>query len=68
MRALHLIMERVAEGNDASCFKLYACRGAGKGCTRNKYRERKIHCPDCVEARNEETLEQLESRLRGGDA
>jgi hypothetical protein len=49
--------------------KLWACRGVGKGCTRNKYRTSAKPCDDCVLAHDEnETLEQLYARVNRGDA
>ncbi|MDE2103553.1 MAG: hypothetical protein KGL39_40310 [Patescibacteria group bacterium] len=68
MSDLQMILERVAPGRDASCFKMWACRGEGRGCTRNKYRNQKKHCDDCVEAREKETLGELQERLSRGDA
>lgn len=63
MSEIKMILERVAYGQGPKCFKLWACRGEGKGCTRNKFRNRKIHCDDCVETNDAETLEQLQSRM-----
>lgn len=52
-------------------FWLYACRGAGKGCTRNSFlRDPKLQkrCEDCVPARNAETVGELVARLATLDA
>ena len=68
MSDLDFIMERVKPGRTADCFQMWACRGAGRGCARNKYRERKKHCADCVLAHENETLEHLHKRLARGDA
>lgn len=65
---LEMILVKVGKGNSPEDFKLYACRGAGKGCKRNTYRARKKQCDDCVEARDEETMQQLMDRLARGDA
>lgn len=62
---LSMIMARDTHGK----LKLWACRGVGKGCTRNKYRASKAPCDDCVPAHDEnETLGQLVERLARGDA
>lgn len=44
---------------------MYACRGAGKGCRRNAFRDPKSQkiCADCVPARDEETIGELMERL-----
>lgn len=65
---IKVIMEKVGEGRTPDCFKLWACRGAGKGCTRNKYRRRLVHCDDCVETSPHETLASLKARMDRGDA
>lgn len=62
---LDMIMHRDTDGK----LKLWACRGAGKGCTRNRYRTRKVPCDDCVPAHDEtETIGELQSRIERGDA
>ena len=64
-----MIMERVGTGSGPGAFALWACRGAGRGCTRNKFLSRKKHCDDCVPAHDmNETLEQLQKRIARGDA
>lgn len=65
---LKMILERVAEGSTRSCFKLWACRGEGRGCARNKFRRRTTRCDDCVETHNEETIAALMARMERGDA
>lgn len=65
---LQFIMERVRPGNSADCFEMWACRGAGRGCPRNKFRKAKKHCADCVHADKGETVGALQKRLRRGDA
>ena len=65
---LSFILEKTGDGHSTLDFTLFACRGAGRGCKRNKYRQMKIHCPDCVEANPTETLAKLKSRLARGDA
>lgn len=65
---LEFIMERTGPGSGPENFALWACRGAGKGCTRNVHRNSKKHCEDCVLAGDaSETLEQLQKRLLRGD-
>lgn len=68
MSDLQFIMERVKPGGRPDCFRMWACRGEGKGCARNKYRNAKKHCDDCVPARDEETLGELQKRIAAGDA
>jgi hypothetical protein len=65
---LEMIMERVGPGNKPESFRMWACRGAGRGCQRNKHRNVTRHCDDCVPADDDETLEQLDARMRRGDA
>jgi len=61
---VQFVMEKV--GDD---YVLWACRGEGRGCTRNRYRSRKTHCEDCVACRDpNETLESIIKRLARGDA
>lgn len=50
--------------------KLAACRGANKGCEiLKRQRKPKSPCPDCYVCEDEEmTLEELQERLREGDA
>ena len=70
MKSLMMIMERVRPGHGVDCFRLWACRGAGRGCKRNLFRRRKVHCEDCVETRDgrdSETLGQLLERMVRGD-
>jgi hypothetical protein len=50
-------------------FRLWACRGAGKGCDRNKYRRSVKPCDDCLGPLDENlTLDQVAARLKSGDA
>lgn len=66
---LKLILERIAPGSEITCFKLWACRGEGKGCKRNEFRERKKHCENCVDTNNEENPRRIiQERLKRGDA
>lgn len=62
---LSLILHRDADQK----FKLWACRGEGKGCARNKYRSRLKPCDDCFGPLPENlTLGQVVERLKQGDA
>lgn len=62
---LDLILQKEASGE----FELYACRGKGKGCKRNKTREKKAACEDCMGPLPEHlTLEEVYNRLNKGDA
>jgi hypothetical protein len=48
---------------------LWACRGAGKGCARNKYRRQHAPCDDCLGPLDETmTLGQVSDRLKQGDS
>lgn len=63
MSDLELIL--VKDGKD---FSLYACRGEGKGCKRNRYRISKKQCEDCKGPLPEDmTLEQVQRELAKGD-
>lgn len=69
MADLEFILEKVGPGNDESDFRLFACRGKGRGCRRNSHREKKTHCDDCVPADDpNETLEAFKTRMQRGDA
>jgi len=69
---LNMILERIRPGKRAECFRLWACRGANKGCTMQQFRSKRgasKHCSDCVPADDmEETLGHLVDRLNRGDA
>lgn len=69
---LNLIMERIRPGKRPECFRLWACRGEHKGCTREQMRSKRgagRHCADCVPADDmQETLEHLVDRLNRGEA
>lgn len=59
----------ILEKDDDGKFNLWVCRGKGKGCKRNTHRSKSKHCDDCIFANDmEETLEELQKRLRRGDA
>jgi hypothetical protein len=60
---LNLILARDADGK----LKLWACRGEGKGCNRNRYRKSLKPCDDCMPTRDEETMADLVERLARGD-
>ena len=63
--SLQLIMEKGGDG----VLRVWACRGVGKGCPRNRHRSRKVHCEDCVAATDpSETLEHLVERVARGEA
>jgi hypothetical protein len=65
---LQMILERVHPGSEPRCFRLWACRGEGHGCKRNEFRKSKVHCDDCVQTRDEETINALLARMSRGDA
>lgn len=60
---LEFILHRDKPGNAADCFGLYACRGVGRGCERNKHRKNKAKCDDCLRADENETLGAFQERL-----
>lgn len=63
--SLALIMHRLGNGKLA----MSACRGAGKGCNRNRYRKTKVPCEDCMGPLPEDmTMAQVLERLEKGDA
>jgi hypothetical protein len=65
MAALNTILAKDADGK----FCLWACRGEGKGCARNKYRRQQTPCGDCVGPLDETmTLGEVQDRLQRGDA
>jgi hypothetical protein len=62
---LKTILAKDAEGE----FRLWACRGAGKGCSRNKYRRQQAPCEDCLGPLDEQlTLAQVQAMISQGDA
>jgi hypothetical protein len=65
---LKMILERIAPGAGAHNFMLWACRGEGRGCKRNGYRARSVHCNDCIPCDNNETVGDVQKRLERGDA
>lgn len=69
---LTMILERIRPGKQPDCFRLWACRGANKGCTLNQQRSKRARgkrCPDCVPCDDmQETLGHLVDRLNRGDA
>lgn len=63
MGDLNFILQRDAQGALVG----YACRGEGKGCTRNKFRTAKKACEDCVgPLDNKMTLEEVQAMLERG--
>ena len=55
--------------DDRGEFRLWACRGEGKGCVRNQYRKQKAPCEDCYGPCDERmTIGELQERLTKGDA
>jgi hypothetical protein len=62
---LKTILAKDAAGN----FRLWACRGEGKGCARNQFRERQKPCDDCMGPLDENlTLGEVMDKLKQGDA
>lgn len=64
-RKLDLILHRDADDK----LKLWACRGVGKGCARNRFRKSKAPCADCMGPLDEKlTMEEVLAKLETGDA
>jgi hypothetical protein len=62
---LDMILARDAAGE----FQLWGCRGAGKGCNRNRYRKQKKPCADCFGPLPPQMmLGEVVERLAKGDA
>lgn len=62
---LNFIMACDAAGD----MQLWACRGEGKGCGRNRFRTRRAPCGDCLGPLPDgTTLAQVQELLRKGDA
>ncbi len=62
---LELILAHAGTGK----LELYACRGIGKGCPRNRYRTSKSPCDDCMgPLPHDMTMEQVQKRIAAGDA
>jgi hypothetical protein len=65
MADLSLVLAKHTSGE----FRLWACRGEGKGCARNKYRKAQKPCDDCVGPLDEDlTVGQVAEMLKRGDA
>lgn len=48
---------------------MWACRGTGQGCARNRHRSRATPCPDCFgPLKDDMTLAEVQERLAGGTA
>jgi hypothetical protein len=58
---VNLILARNALGQ----FALWACGGAGMGCNRNRYRQQKAPCNDCLGPLAEDlTIGEVEEHIR----
>lgn len=66
--ALKMILERIGPGSGPENFQMWACRGEGRGCKRNTHRNAAKHCEDCFLPDENETLGDLQKRLKRGDA
>lgn len=63
------MLQTILAKDAAGQFRLWACRGAGKGCNRNKYRRQAKPCDDCFGPLVEGvTLGEVLERLKRGDA
>lgn len=65
---LNLILEKIGPGKTPENYQLWVCRGAGRGCDRNKYRRSLIHCDDCYLPDEADTIEEVVKKLARGDA
>jgi hypothetical protein len=62
-------LDLVLARDDAGELRLWACRGEGKGCERNRYRKSKKQCVDCYGPLPENmTLGEVQKKLERGDA
>jgi len=62
-------LELILHKNKVGEFEMWACRGAGKGCSRNKYRMSKKPCTDCAGPLPETlTVGEVQEMLKRGDA
>jgi hypothetical protein len=62
---LNLIMARDPDGK----MRMWACRGEGKGCARNRFRASKAPCQDCMGPLDESLrIDQVQALLAKGDA
>ena len=68
MADIRMILERIGPGTAPENFQMWACRGEGRGCTRNLHRKSAKHCQDCVLADENETIGDLQKRMKRGDA
>jgi len=66
---LEIILETILAKDEFGKFRLLACRGEGKGCKRNKHREKAKPCEDCLGPLDEKlTLGEVVDQLKRGDA
>lgn len=62
-------LQTILAKDDAGELRLWACRGEGKGCERNKYRRQAKPCEDCFGPLAEEmTLGEVADLIKRGDA
>lgn len=62
-------LDMILAKDEAGAFRLWACRGAGKGCARNHYRRQRKPCADCVGPLDETlTISEVQDLLARGDA
>lgn len=63
---LEMILEYVGPGKGPDAYQLWACRGEAKGC--RKHQRKKRHCANCILPDENDTLEEVMTRLKRGDA
>lgn len=62
-------LEFILGKTDDGKWAMWACRGEGKGCDRNRFREQKTRCDDCYGPLPDEmTLGEVYDHLTKGDA
>lgn len=62
-------LQMILAKDNAGDFRMWACRGEGRGCKRNKYRTSKKPCEDCKGPLDENlTIEEVQKMLARGDA
>lgn len=63
-------LDMILEKTSAGSYQLWACRGEGKGCKRNTFRDKqfKKHCDDCFLCDPKDTIGDVMEKMAKGDA
>lgn len=65
---LLFVMEYVGgPKDDPDSFKLWVCRGEKKGCKKRRLKTKR-HCADCYLPSEDDTLEEIKTKMMRGDA